>query len=133
MNEFDFDKIYTTPKPLPSNHECDKFTEEQVNGICVSLQDGSRNIDIAREYDVKPCVIASIRTGRAWKHVSKNYTLVKKRVNRLSKEKIIVICEHLQNGDTNRDIGDLVSVSYKEIARIKARTSHSKVSNSYKF
>ena len=47
-----------------------RLTEKQVIEIKERLQNGERNIDIAKGYDVTKDSISKIKTGKRWKHIT---------------------------------------------------------------
>lgn len=56
------------------NHPRAILNSSQVHEICQALQDGSMmRLELAKKYNVKPCVIDNIRRGKTWKSISKDY------------------------------------------------------------
>lgn len=51
------------------DRQASKLTVPDVRRIKQQIANGARNVDLAREYDVAPNTIRSIRLGRNWKHV----------------------------------------------------------------
>lgn len=51
------------------NRQASKLTLPDVRRIKQQIAQGARNVDLAREYNVAPNTIRSIRLGKNWKHV----------------------------------------------------------------
>lgn len=109
------------------------LTEQEVKDICKLMEEGARNIDLAKSFRVHKDTISSIRTGRLWKHVSKDYNLKKKRVERKSTETVIKIAEYLELGLSNSEIASKTGVHRKEVNRIRNRETHSSLTKDYEF
>jgi hypothetical protein len=47
-----------------------KFTENDVKVIIQRLLNGERSVDIAKDYNRKPCAVSDIKNHRAWTHLT---------------------------------------------------------------
>lgn len=56
-------------RPRGENNVLAKLTEEAVRQIKQCLAEGQRNVDLAREFGVKPDTISNIKRGLSWAHV----------------------------------------------------------------
>lgn len=115
------------------NHTDSLLTEVEVIKICSLMEEGCRNVDIAKSFGVHKDTISSIRTGRIWKHVSKDYKLDIKRVERKSPSLVIKVAELLEIGLSDKEISSKLDVSRREINRIRNRETHSSLTKGYSF
>jgi len=59
------------------NHPENVYTEEQIRQACEMCQDPNiRLIDIERETGINRSILYSIRTGRSWSHIAKDYNII---------------------------------------------------------
>ena len=79
------------------------ITDEQAEEICKLLEYGLRNIDIRKQFNISKTIVASIRAGDSWKHISCKYN-IPKRSRSLSQETVHWICSKLQEGLTRGQI-----------------------------
>ena len=56
-------------KACGENQHCSKFTNEQVISIRKRLDEGARNSDIAKEFNVNVTTIEKIKYRKSWKHI----------------------------------------------------------------
>lgn len=114
-------------------HHGATLTEDIVRGICSDLQDGVRNKDVCERYNLHKDVIAHIKRGDIWKHISKDYNIFVKRNTRKSVKLIQAICLAIKEGKTNKEIYHDFDkkVEVSEIQRIRVKSIHSKISDSY--
>jgi hypothetical protein len=53
-----------------------KLTEKEVREICELLVENKlTTVDIAKRFNISQAVIAAIKSGRTWRHVSKDYNM----------------------------------------------------------
>lgn len=109
--------------------------DETAHKVCQLIADSWRNKDIATALDVDQGVVARIRQGDIYPDISKEYdfenTLPSRR--KLSTEKLVKICEMLEQGDSYNKIRDTVNVSTATISKIKKKVTGTYISKSYKF
>lgn len=89
---------------IGENHSQAILTDEVVHKICASLQDGLRNIDIAKMYNTTTYTVKSIRTKRSWTSVSKGYEISKSRVDNISDTTFLWVCHCLEAGLSTKEI-----------------------------
>lgn len=107
--------------------------KQQVHEICQMLQDGRRSIDIAKEFGLHKDYIASIRAGRNWLRISKNYNLRTKKSQTKSTSTVIAICHQIVAGKTSREIADAFNMSPHEINRIKRKEIFKDITEGFSF
>lgn len=111
-----------------------KYPKELIIKICEMLEGGYRNCDIGKILDVDRFLVKDIRTGRRWKHISKNYKISVKRVNRMSVESVKWVCEQLQEGKSDKEILSMSrssAITKSVIYKIKSRRQHRNISKDY--
>lgn len=122
--------LYTS---VGEGHWLATLSDSQVHGICLKMEQGWRNVDLAREYDVSKDVIANIRGGSNWSHISKDYAITVKKVVRKSPATVLSVAELLSKATPVRDIANLTGLSRREINRIKSRSTHKELTKHYNF
>lgn len=109
--------------------------DETAHKVCQLLEDNWRNKDIAALLNIKHTIVGNIRFGRDYADISCEYnvrgTLPSRR--KICTEKLIRICEMLEDGYTYNEIADEVSISTSTISKIKHRKSGIYISKDYKF
>lgn len=113
------------------NHYAANFTDEEIHAMCVMLQDGSRNVDVARAFNTDKGMIANLKTGRNWKHISENYTFDVVRKARKSPELIRKVCDLILSGLTNAEISRKLPIDARDVSRIKRKEIHTRISCDY--
>lgn len=111
------------------------LTEEQVHKICKLLEEGYRNPDIAKMFDVENYFIVNIRSKNTWKHISDQYN-IQARSLAISLETIHWICEQLDKGLRNKEIVEAAvnpKVNKSLITKIKTKKSYADISAQYNF
>lgn len=114
-------------------HSSSVLTEEQVHKICELLQEGWRTIDIADFMGVDKSIICGIRTKRNYKEISNQYTFKVVRKERISKEKVHMICEMLEEGISPKEITAKLKINRHLAVRIKDKQTYTDISKNYNF
>lgn len=122
--------LYTARGEL---HVDSVLTDKQVHEICRLLEEGARNIDLARAFGVHKDTISRIRIGDNWKHISSLYNIKVKRNERKSPETVIRIAELLQLGMTDKEVSLKTGVEVREVNRIRNRVTHKTLTKDYVF
>lgn len=107
--------------------------EETVHEICRLMEEGARNIDISKAFNIDKDWVSHIRCGDIWQHISNNYSIQIKRVERKSPEIVIKIAELLELGWKDKRISEYLKVSSREVNRIRNRQTHSSLTKDYDF
>lgn len=114
-------------------HPHAKLSDDQVHTICKMLEEGYRNCDISSEMNIHKDVVSGIRIGRSWSHISKQYNISVQRKKRLSVEKVMLICDMLEDGLSISEISKITKVNKITVERIKKRQVYPKISSEYSF
>jgi|SRR5690554_1002267 len=122
--------LYTSRGEL---HPDSVLTDEQVHEICRLMEEGARNIDLARAFGVHKDTISRIRIGDNWKHISCQYTIDKKRTERKSPATVLKVAELLELGLKDREISERTGLRVQEINRIRNRQTHKTLTKDYVF
>lgn len=136
---------------IGENNHFAKFTEQQVIKICELLEKGYDytsilNIIGLENTDNNRDMVGNIKRGKAWMHISKNYTFpdIDPRFNVHSKQMIEDICKYLELGYSYKEIYESVfhkpyqgsrinKTEYELIRRIKTKQLFSDISDKYNF
>ena len=90
------------------NHCCAKITEAQCREICSMLESTLYSMrDISKKMKVSESIVNSIKLGKAWKHISKDYNIPKDARIRYSKyftnDELYKLCEYFQANPKDDD------------------------------
>lgn len=109
--------------------------DETAHIICKLIQDSWRNKDIADTVGIDQQIIATIRLGQTYQEISCEYdfTEILSSRRKLSTEKLIAICEMLQDNKSYNDICRVHKVSSATVSKIKNRKTGIYISKNYKF
>lgn len=108
------------------------LSNEQVHKICLLLQDGVRNSDVADMMGISRDIVGHIKSGNIWKSISCEYTFKVERQNRKDLKDVILVCEAIQRGESVDCISDnFPHFSRRDILRIRNKSMYSTISNSY--
>lgn len=114
-------------------HPGSLLTASTVHEICKLMEEGARNVDISKAYNIDRDWVSHIRSGDIWKHISGQYSVSKKRVERKSPDKVIKIAELLELGWSDNKIAEETNISRREVNRIRNRQTHSSLTKDYVF
>ncbi len=107
-------------KDIRQEHWNANLKDYQVHSICRDLEQGFRNIDIAKKHNICKDRVAHIRKGYSWKSISCQYSILRNKHQTKSTETVLRVCRHLEDGCTNREINSLIpSVSASDVNRIR--------------
>ena len=112
-------------------HYAASVSEATIHSICKDMQDGLRNIDIARKFDLHKDYIANIRCGRTWKHISEEYVIAVKRNKRKSRETIVGVCIMIRSGETDKTISQAYNIDPRDVNKIRNKQTHKTISDNY--
>lgn len=89
-------------------HCCAKITEEDCREICMMLESQNYSmVEIASIFNVSESIINSIKIGKAWKHISKDYNIPTVRRIKYSKyftnDDLYKLCEYFQSNPKDDD------------------------------
>ncbi len=115
------------------NHPQTSLSNETVTDICIKMEQGYRNKEICELFSLQKHIVADIRSGRRWKHISKDFNIKVKRKHRKSPDKIIEIAMMLEKGDSISYISQKTGVKDYDIRRVKRREIFSDITSNFKF
>lgn len=110
-----------SPNTIRGEKSCSAILKEwQVKEIVNKLLQGEYNIDIAREYNVKPEVISSIRQHSTWRYLTEgivfpNNRKITKHVKRVCRYSLKG--EYLDTFESAREAESKTGTSYKKISQ----------------
>lgn len=102
------------------------LSDQTVREICILLQQGERDVDVAKKYSVNKIYVNSIRHGRKWLHISKDFNFPPAKT-KLNQEDVLWIIEQLQKGIYPRIIANMSTKDYitlDDVADIKKRKTY---------
>lgn len=111
------------------------LSDETAHMICKLIADSWRNKDIANLLNIEQQFVADIRLGTRYPDISSQYDFSEVLPSRrkLSTEKLVKICEMLQDGNSYGKIREATGVSLATVGKIKHRVTGRYISDSYKF
>lgn len=110
----------------------DRIDEEMARKICEYLELGFKNKEIRELLGVTKKTILNIRDGNTWKSISCEYDFPRER-SLLTKDKVIKICELLQEGKRTIDVANETGYPYHAIQKIKKRKTWHEITKNYNF
>lgn len=127
-------ELRNTPKGEDSN--LSKHSEEDIHKVCSLIEGGYRNCDISKKLDIQQSLISSIRMGKCWQHITKDYNLKKIRRGRLSVETVKWICTNLQKGMHPKEILNMstnANITIDMVRQIRLRNNYKDISKDFNF
>lgn len=112
-----------------------KLTNDDIHRVCRLLEKGFRNVEIAKEFNVKNTLVKSIRANKIWTHISKHYQ-IPKHAHILCDSTVKWICSELESGSSNIEIVRKATnrrVLPHIVSKIKRRLTYTDISKHYKF
>jgi len=110
-----------------------KLTDDEVKEICELLvigKDGFKKI--AGKYNVCKGNIFNIYSGRAWKHISNDYTFFDRgQIGILNEEIVRKICLRIIEGISNVEIAEAFNISRRAVYEIKTQKTWKTISKVY--
>lgn len=109
--------------------------DETVHIICKFIQDSWRNKDIADALSIHHQIVAQIRFGQTYQEISCEYNFrdILPSRRKLSTEKLVGICEMLQDNKSYMEICKVHQISSATVSKIKNRKSGIYISKNYNF
>lgn len=122
--DYDFETI-----PHPNK----RYTDKEIEDVCIMMNAGYNNHEISDALNISYNVVADIRRGRSWTHISNKYNIAMDgHPNReYTEDQIREACQLMENGMNNREISDKLDISYNVIADIRKGKSWKKISKDY--
>ena len=115
-----------------TDHYSNIHTDEQIHDVCKLLEKGDLSmVQIAEVTGVTFGVIAAIKDGRTWVHISKEYAIPEPKPM-ITEEQVHQICKLLLNSNTPiRDISEMTGVTDVIVRQIRAGESWVHISSQY--
>lgn len=110
------------------------LSDDDVHKVCQMLEDGYRVCDVSRMTAFDRRLIQHIRDNDkpCWSHIVESYDMSKiKRKTKTSVEKLMLICEQLQEGIGIMEVARNLECDRKLVGNIKARKFHKQISDNY--
>lgn len=111
-----------------------QHSEELIRKACELLQDGLRNVDVAKATGIGASYIKDLRNGRAWSHLTKEYNFPERPRQSLSEVTVRWICREIVQGTGNVDIVKKARnplVTLHTVKNIKYKKCYTSISNEY--
>ncbi len=119
-------------KAQPSIHrKPSNYSESLIRKICKDMEDGVRNSEILKKYNVTRDTILHIRCKQSWKWVSDDFDIKPSRKG-ISESTALWVCHKLNEGLSYKEILEVSTCKYLTIhvlKRIKNRKSWKQVSD----
>lgn len=108
------------------------LSDDVAHQICAKICEGYRVCDLVSMFGVSKATISDIKNFKTYKYISCEYEFPSgAKTEKLSDEKVIKICELLQQGKGYKEISKEVNVKTYLISRIKRRLHFQSISNNY--
>lgn len=106
-----------------------KLTETKIHHVCSLLQDGMRNIDVAEVTGVSKSHVSGIKTGRYYPEIVSLYDITYiKKADRISLDKVILICKLLEKKEKDYRISKELNINHRTIGMIRKRLIYTSTS-----
>lgn len=110
-----------------------KHSDDLIHAVCADMQDGMRNVDVSKKYDIPASYIKDLRGGNSRVDITSKYVLKPSR-KCISEETVRWICSCIADGKSNTEIFKLAtsgSTTLAVIKNIKYGNAHRKISSHY--
>lgn len=118
---------------IGENHGMNKYSEKKIRKVCKLLEKGWKIVDISDKTGVLPETISSIKAGRAWKHISKDYDFPIEIKRKYTDEEKHKVCKMIADNYTNAEISEETGIDRTMIENVRARNKWTKISAQYEF
>ena len=108
-----------------------KLTDDQVHEICKLIEEGGRNKEIAKKYNISSPTVSDIRYGRSFTSITKNYNLESLRCIDLTDEQVHEICKLMEEGVSNTEIVKKYNISPSTVSEIRRGKTHKAIRKKY--
>lgn len=111
-----------------------EYTEEEIRKVFSLLEDGLRNSDVAKKTGIPVSYVKTLRAGKSWAHIYKEYRIPTGRRDVISEETVRWICRQIVSGKGNTQILKECrskNVNINIIKNIKYKNSHVGISSEY--
>jgi len=108
-------------------------TEDTVRGICVMLEEGFSNTEVAKKFNVLPKLISDIRVKSTWVEVSENYNIPVKRKLNILESDVEKVCKRFSEGFSVNSTSKLLGISRHTTTKIYKRLIFTEISSKYKW
>lgn len=110
------------------------FGDELAHKVCMLMEEGFRVQDIEQMLNVPRYFINKIRSKESYQEISEQYDFSKVlKKQRISTDKVVKICDFLQEGVSMAEIKRRLNVNLTTVRRIKRRETHIAISRDYKW
>jgi len=118
---------------IGQNRESAILTDDDVHKICDLLVTGKEGFkEIAGKYNVCKGNIFNIYSGRAWKHISKDYTFFDRgQIGILNDKLVHQICLKIVEDFSNVEIANEFNISRRYVYEIKTKKTWNDISKLY--
>lgn len=106
------------------------LTDNQVKMICQGIMNGEKSKNLAKKYGVKPQAISCIKSGKTWRHITKNLDKDIKNPM-ITASKCEEVCRLLEQGKTHLEIFKLTGVSTDRVRKIGQNKTYAKIIKKY--
>lgn len=105
---------------------------EFVESVCILMENGYSNIEIAKIKNTNVDKIRSIRRGRSYKSISKNFNIQPQNIH-LTEDQVHNICNLLENNFSVNEISKKIQIDASKIYGIAEHKSFINISKNYNF
>jgi len=110
------------------------LTDELAHELCKRLVEGSRPVDLAKEYGLTPDVVRKLKAGDTWFHVRNLYEVPHTYVTDFSTSTVHWVCEQIEKDLSDREIAKISNNSKLkviDVKRIRYKIRYKTISDMY--
>lgn len=111
-----------------------QLTETEVHEICKGLTEGSRTIDLSKQYGVSKDIIRKLKAGDTYFHIRQLYKIDHSYKFNYSDATIKWVCQRIQEGYSDKGIVEISTnpnLTIIEIKRIRYKIRYKYISDLY--
>lgn len=116
------------------DHYYQKYPEDTIHSICKDIQNGIKNSEIMKKYNVPRWIPSELRLGKKWKHITSQYNLQRSNRKTLEDSVLKEICELLISSDKSyKEIAEQFELKVYTIQRIAQKKIYKNFVKNYDF
>ena len=110
------------------------FSDEKIHEVCKDLQEGMRNIDVAKKHNMSSGYIKTLKAKKQRERITRLYTFPESKKRSVSEPTVRWVCDLIRLGKKNSEIIAMANnknVSKILLKNIKRKTSYKSISDEY--
>lgn len=113
------------------------YSNDEIRAACKMMEEGKSNKEIHKALGIKKEVIITIRSGKRWEWISKDYNLKPegydpyKESKTCSEKEVRKICEMVSSGYSDKEIHEILGIKKHTIAHIRRGERYVHIAKEY--